>query len=266
MGPYYGSLERFLELHTPAQGPGRSLFRKASATLNRRGVKNLSDLLKQYDRLNRNERFLALCALSHMNPDAVATSARSRNDWVEILLNIIISRDALLGGVAVGALASLGRENDVDMIVDRLRDERAVGKKIRLMQVLGFFQKLGRGASRAKAAQVLSAMLSDDNEAVGTRATAAEALGSVLRELDRRKWPYKAAIASLSNALESDDPRIRFFSVFALGQLCEYSCLDELKLIASNDKTTCAGMPAGHASVREEAIQAIKNIGRKRRR
>lgn len=113
-------------------------------------------------------------------------------------------------------------------------------------------------------AGVLLEAVQDSKEAPAVRAQAMEALGEILESYILGGLPnysrslfYRRLTEALIPYLHHDDPRLQFWSIFALGHKARCRrVLPDLEEIAANDKGVCPGW----WSVAKEARDAIREI------
>jgi HEAT repeat protein len=91
-------------------------------------------------------------------------------------------------------------------------------------------------------------VLSNAEEKIELRCHAAESLG-LLRD--------KTAIKDLVVTLRDKSPEIRFWSIYAIGEIGDGSAIPQLKYIASNDDASIDK----YGSLKEEANRVIELLG-----
>ena len=129
--------------------------------------------------------------------------------------------------------------------------------QIALIQVLAHYSGFRTEVLPRRAALILADILSDESKPETSRACAAEALRNILRHVDMRVREFRTAVGSLLTALGSPSPAVRFFSVFALGELKEKRAVEQIKRIAIVDDAICPGLPPEHGTISEEARRVL---------
>lgn len=131
----------------------------------------------------------------------------------------------------------------ISMFLETAKNSGHIDRRRAAVYILG-------NLSVRKSVPILVSLLLNKSEDEGLRGEAAEALGNIM---DHR------AIDPLIQTLDDDSVEVRFWSIFALGQLDAKKALPRLRKIARIDKATLRGW----WSIKKEAIDAINNIMRK---
>lgn len=174
---------------------------------------------------------------------------------------------------ACGALARVGGQQAVRVLLKTLDHEKpevsfeaakslvTLGGKDAVPRIVAIMLKGREPHNRAAAAYSLGMLgdpravpglieLLNGNDDAQVRSHAAEALGHIA---DRR------AVDSLIAHLTDGSAEVRFWSVFALGEIGEPAAVPHLKRLASSDTATLPDL----GSVSSEARDAIKRIRKK---
>lgn len=144
---------------------------------------------------------------------------------------------------AARALGELGDVTSTRALLDALERETVGEVRCAVVYALGLL-----GDERAL--EPLLLVLRGTGEQAQTRAMAAEALADL--RLAR-------AIDPLIAALSDPEPQVRFFTVFALGEIGDERALPELLRLAEGEHADHTVVP-GYSSVAEEAARAINAI------
>jgi len=155
------------------------------------------------------------------------------------LLRALKEGDPPISFEAAKSLIALGDKRTVHLIASRMTTGVKVHNRAAAAYALGF---LGQRSDSKSLLQILE---SDDTPEV--RAHAAEALGHL---------GSKRSVKHLIRALKDNAPEVRFWSVFALGEIRDSSALPSLEQLWASDTTILPN--AG--SIKDEAESAIQRI------
>ncbi len=127
------------------------------------------------------------------------------------------------------------------------------GPKVALKPCLELLQHASRPEAREAAAWVLGALhderaapalratVSRPDETVDVRGQAAEALGDVITNPDRRRAELRRSAQALMPLLREPAPELRFWAAFSLRKLRWRPAVKELKRLARTDRALCPG-------------------------
>ena len=221
----------------------RKRFDRAQRRFRKLNIRSCGALLREYESLSRDEKFVALCLFQFY---------RFR-DALPLLFREISSRSALTGGAAAAAIVSIGGDKVVRRLIVLAKTTNAKHVRSYVLSVLGFVHDVD---DPLPLAVFLTHVLADPGEDVACRASAADGLAGILEETDRRTTVYRAAIKELMGGLDHSDPELRFCCVHTLGELRVKQSLKQLHVIAKTDNSECPGT----GKVSSAARRAIKSI------
>lgn len=141
---------------------------------------------------------------------------------------------------AIKALGIFQSKAAIDVLVSIVREDDDESIRNLAIFVLGLI-----GDERTVG--LLINLLNDSSETAGIRGHVAEALASI---------GSSEAVGPLIAALEDPAVEVRFWAVYALGQLGDKHALPALKHLETTDKTILPGW----GTIQEEAAEAIKMI------
>lgn len=156
------------------------------------------------------------------------------------LLAAFDDKDHRVSWEAAKSLGLIGSKRVIAPLIRALSQNRSSEKRAAAAYALGVL-------CDTRATQPLIQTLLNENERPKVRAHAAEAIG-YLRD--------NSAVAPLITALKSRSPELRFWSVFALGEIGDRRALPYLSRLARTDKAVLRKW----GSVGNEASEAIKHI------
>lgn len=159
---------------------------------------------------------------------------------ISALLAVLEDKDPELRTAAVRSLGELGSKRAVRPLITALHTDEDVEVRLATAYALGLL-----GDKRA--VKPLMTKLSDQNEEPKVRGITAEALADLK---DRR------AVTPLIVALSDESIEVRFWAVFALGELGDSRALPELERLAAMNHAILPGW----GPVNEEAAMAIQRI------
>ena len=189
-------LSQFFELNTPVAGPGRWCFMNARKTLMRHNIPDAGKLLKLFPRLNRSEKFVAICVFSHLR----------MRDSIPRLISELASTDSVISGAAAGALVSIGGRKVELLLIQTLGRCRGAAQELVVVSALANLIDIQLADRVAKE---LGSILADTSKPPDLRAMAARGLGSASRYLDHRTRCHRGAIEVLHSALKDRSRDIR---------------------------------------------------------
>jgi HEAT repeat protein len=149
---------------------------------------------------------------------------------------------------AAQGLAWIGGYTASQLLVDAVREARDTRLRTQIVNAIGF-------AGERRAFRALIEVLGEVRHPNVVRAAGAEALGHLLAGGRRRPQ----AIEALRQGAGDPSPEVRFWSVFALGEIGDRRELPFLNEIASVD----TGVAKKWGSVAAEATQAAESIRRR---
>jgi len=169
------------------------------------------------------------------------TLARLKDEWaLPVLLAAFKDEDTDLRGEVARALGMLGSKQATGPLIAALCKDENVDVRIAAAHALGLLRD-------ERAFEALVNTLSDPNEDPKVRGMVAEALADLR---DHR------AVVPLITALTDESAEVRFWAVFALGELRDPRALAELERLAATDEAILPGWGA----VNKEAAAAIQRI------
>ncbi len=142
--------------------------------------------------------------------------------------------------VAATALSDLDNRDVIQSLIRIVKRSPEEKRRVAAAYALSFMHA-------PRAPRVLLNIFRDESNSVQLRSQAAEGLGN--------HW-YRTAFPDLIKGLKDRNASIRFWSIFALGQIGDRRALPYLKRIAKTDK---AKVP-GWWSIRKEARDMIRSI------
>lgn len=222
-------VESVLENISPEMQPGA---RKNIKRLMHAGVASIADLTRiATDQQSYSDLRLIACWL-------LARLKDKRTE--EILLRLLNDPNPKIRAAAARYLAEADLVQAVQPLLSLLTEEKEIPVRIAAVYSLGLL-----GAQEAL--ETILEILNNKNEDPGLRGSAAEALADIG---DTR------AIDPLIDALHDESVEVRFWAVFALGEIGDTSALSALRQIEETD----TGFLEGWRSIKEEAGESIKQI------
>jgi HEAT repeat protein len=211
----------------------RGQVRRSAEVMLASGIRSLNDLLGLLQAPRDRETALFGCwVIGRLQgvPKSVAVRHVSR---------LLADSSPKVRYLAAISLGDIGSRTGTPILLNALSD----GDLEVRMAVVNALGRIGD----ARAATVLRGVLNDMKEKPKLRGMAAEALGS-LRDA--------ANGDDLVGHLQDRSPHVRFFSAFALGELCDRRALRALRRAAREDR----GRVANYGTVRQAALRAIEQI------
>lgn len=196
------------------------------------GVASIADLTRMASdrQSNADLRLIACWLLARLKDE----------ETEEILLRLLTDPNQRIRAAAAQYLAEAGLVQSVQPLLKLLTEDKENQVRIAAVYALGLL-----GAREAL--ETILEILKNKNEDSGLRGSAAEALADIG---DTR------AIDPLMEALSDESVEVRFWSVFALGELGDASVLPALQKIEETD----GGFLEGWHSIKEEAGESINRI------
>lgn len=159
---------------------------------------------------------------------------------VSTLIKVLRDSDPMVRAEAAKSLGTLGSRQAVMPLLRTLEQDEDSEVRKSAIYALGIIGDL-------KAFDAIVQKLNDPNEQVDVRGMAAESLSDFRDEF---------AVPPLIQALSDESPEIRYWAVYALGQLQDKKAIPFLQEIITKDHSTLTEW----GTIKKEAIEAIENI------
>jgi HEAT repeat protein len=157
-----------------------------------------------------------------------------------LLVDTLADEDAGLRAEAARSLGTFGDDRAVPHLISALLRDNDNYVRMYTAYSLGLL-------GTSEGSKALMKALENENEDPGVRGMAAESLGNLR---------YKDAADLLIEGLRDKTVEVRFWCIFALGEMGEVRALAQLERLAKTDPESLEGW----GSIREEALAAIRLI------
>jgi HEAT repeat protein len=232
MGEFRRALEQIVA-NTPRAD--RPRVRSDVAKILTAGVEGGEDLLRLL-RTCKDADLLALgCWIVTRLDGAIALRA------ARALVALLADSRPAIRAAAARSLATSRSKYALSALLKTMGDPTAEVRKAAIYGV-------GLSGNRRALAPLIS-MLNNEDQPASVRGMAAEALGNLA---DQR------AVKPLIAALDDKSPEVRFFSIFALGEIGAREAVASLSRVMKSDR----GVLPGYGSLAEEAATVLRRIGR----
>lgn len=208
------------------------------------GVESFEDLEGLVSHDDEDLAVIAIWALGHVGGKRHAPG----------LLKVLESERSGAWMQTAVSLSQLSSKRTLRPLIDMLEDA-SPERRTAAVYALGFTDFIEKEV-RDEVSAKLGDLLADTQQPESLRALAAEGLGNLHEQGDKRTRVFKTAASVLLHALHGKSAEVRFWAAFALGKMRVKSSLDGLKKLARNDDTVIPGW----WSIAEEARDAITLI------